>query len=225
MHGLCSYHLLKNLKSSFGGKKREKNIAEHFNRAVRAYSKTDFEFHMKQLDEINTGIRSHLKDIGYEKWSRAYMTNNRFFTMTSNIIESYINDARTTFAILVTKQEKILRENSMESKKMKVSTSSSILYQINDGCASYLVNMKERTCICNQFQVDSISCAHALAVITKIKEDSYLYSYCSVFYTTNMYIQTYSASIFPLGDHNEWNVPDEATESIKQEQYQSILEN
>ncbi|XP_022863617.1 uncharacterized protein LOC111383711 [Olea europaea var. sylvestris] len=60
MHDLCSYHLLKNLKSSFGGKKGGKNIVEHFNRAVRVYSKIDFEFHMKQLDEINTGIRSHL---------------------------------------------------------------------------------------------------------------------------------------------------------------------
>ncbi|XP_022888669.1 uncharacterized protein LOC111404142 [Olea europaea var. sylvestris] len=124
----------------------------------------------------------------------------------------HINDARATFTILTTKQEKKLRENSVESKKMKVSTSSSILYHVNDGYASYLVNMEERTCTCNYFQVDKIPCAHALAVIAKIKEDSY--SYCSVFYTTNMYIQTYSASIFPLGDHNEWNVPDEVRARI-----------
>lgn len=90
------------------------------------------------------------KDIGYEKWSRAYMTNNIFSTMTSNIVESvnsvtkamkgcpieplleslryllqewfvkHINDARATFTTLATKQEKKLRENSVESKKMKV---------------------------------------------------------------------------------------------------------
>ncbi|XP_022891806.1 uncharacterized protein LOC111406650 [Olea europaea var. sylvestris] len=120
---------------------------------------------------------------------------------------NHINDARATFTILATKQEKKLRENFVESKKMKVSTLSSILYQVNDGCASYLVNMEERTYTCNQFQVDRIPCAHALAVIAKIKEDSY--SYCLVFYITNMYIQTYSASIFPLGNYNEWNVPDE----------------
>lgn len=47
MHELYSYHFLKNIKSYFGGKKKEKNIVKHFNRSVRAYSKNDFEIHMK----------------------------------------------------------------------------------------------------------------------------------------------------------------------------------
>ena len=55
--------------------------------------------------------------------------------------------------------------------------------------------------------MDKIPCAHALAVIAKIKGDSY--SYCSVYYTTDMYIRTYMGAIFPLGDHNDWNVPEE----------------
>lgn len=94
----------------------------------------------------------------------------------------------------------------------KTSTSSLLLCQVNDACTSYLLNMEERTCTCNQFQVNKISCAHALAIIAKIKKNSY--SNCLVYYRTNMYIQTYSGTIFPLGDRNDWNVSDEVKTRI-----------
>ncbi|XP_022893122.1 uncharacterized protein LOC111407708 [Olea europaea var. sylvestris] len=64
MHGIFSYHLLKNLKTHCA--KSGHNVTHAFNSAIRAYT----------------------LNVGYEKWSRLHMPTNRYSTMTSNIVES-----------------------------------------------------------------------------------------------------------------------------------------
>ncbi|XP_055962166.1 uncharacterized protein LOC130015647 [Mercurialis annua] len=44
---------------------------------------------MAELDSINVAIRPYLVGVGLEKWARAYSTENRYWTMTSNIAESF----------------------------------------------------------------------------------------------------------------------------------------
>uniref|UniRef100_A0A803P540 MULE transposase domain-containing protein n=1 Tax=Cannabis sativa TaxID=3483 RepID=A0A803P540_CANSA len=68
-HGLCAYHLLNNLKSAL-------KFTGHdvlFDNCSRAYTKSDFEFYMRQMESIKLRIRQD----GYEKWARAYSTRKR----------------------------------------------------------------------------------------------------------------------------------------------------
>ena len=85
-HGICMYHLLNNLKSTF--KKSDNTINDAFFGAARAYTKQGFNYHMKQLEEIDEGIPNYLSQIGMHKWARVYCKANRFDLMTSNIAES-----------------------------------------------------------------------------------------------------------------------------------------
>ncbi|XP_022861119.1 uncharacterized protein LOC111381558 [Olea europaea var. sylvestris] len=85
-HGICSYHLLQNLKHYYG--KSGENITQAFNSAVRAYTLEEFEYNMHRLHTMNENITRYLVEVGPEKWSRIHMPVNRFSTMTSNIVES-----------------------------------------------------------------------------------------------------------------------------------------
>lgn len=76
----------------------------------------------------------------------------------------------------------------------QASTSSSILYQVIDNCASYLLNIEKNIYTCNKFQVDNIS--YVFVGIAKIKEDSY--SYWSLYLTVEMHIQTYNGTVSRL---------------------------
>ncbi|XP_022851497.1 uncharacterized protein LOC111373222 [Olea europaea var. sylvestris] len=58
MHGICSYHLLKNLKSHYA--KSGHNVTYAFNSVVRDYTMDEFEYQMQQLDSINEDIRGYL---------------------------------------------------------------------------------------------------------------------------------------------------------------------
>ncbi|XP_060960706.1 uncharacterized protein LOC115723905 [Cannabis sativa] len=43
---------------------------------------------MAEIDGLDKRIRSYLKKVSYEKWSRIHNKNKRYSTMTSNIVES-----------------------------------------------------------------------------------------------------------------------------------------
>ncbi|XP_060968510.1 uncharacterized protein LOC133036059 [Cannabis sativa] len=78
-HGYCIFHLLSNLKTKF--KKNAKHFRGPFFAAAKAYMEIEFEFHMRELDNLDKRIRPYLEQIGHEKWSR-------YSTMTSNIAKA-----------------------------------------------------------------------------------------------------------------------------------------
>ncbi|XP_050229141.1 uncharacterized protein LOC126678282 [Mercurialis annua] len=70
-HCVCMFHLLNNIKMNF--KKNAKNIKEPFFGAAKAYTEKDFNYHMKELDELDARIRPYLEGIGNKRWSRFYV--------------------------------------------------------------------------------------------------------------------------------------------------------
>ena len=85
-HCYCVYHLLSNLKATF--KKNASKLDKPFFAAARAYTERKFEYHMSELDSLDIRVRPYLQQVGYHKWSRYHCKNNRYSTMTSNIVES-----------------------------------------------------------------------------------------------------------------------------------------
>lgn len=57
-HGLCCFHVLANVTKKYG--KSGHNITTPYNGAARAYTKSEFNYHMSQLDMINPKIRGYL---------------------------------------------------------------------------------------------------------------------------------------------------------------------
>ncbi|XP_022874264.1 uncharacterized protein LOC111393098 [Olea europaea var. sylvestris] len=239
-HRICSYHLLQNLKSYFG--KSGHNITQAFNSVVRAYTLAEFEYNMQQFDSINPKIIAYLAEVNPEKWSRFHMPANRYSIMTSNIVESvnavtktvknfpvvalldslrqtiqywFYKDRDTafsTFTKLSGNYEKILRDMSYDLRNFTVSRTNQTIFSVCDDSLSFIVDMEQCTCTSRTFQVDQLPCLHTLAIIAMMKMDAY--DYCSYFYTRDAYINAYKHIVFPIGNINEWTVPDEVLNVI-----------
>ncbi|XP_022847669.1 uncharacterized protein LOC111370215 [Olea europaea var. sylvestris] len=226
-HGICSYHLLQNLKSRYG--KSGKNITQTFNLAVRAYTLSEYEYNMQQLDTINGKIRGYLDSVGPSKWSRFHMPTNRYSTMTSNIVESinavtesvknypivalleslrqtiqswfcrHRESAQATFTTLSSKYEKQMREMSTDMRNLRA------MFSANYENLTFVVDIEGHTRTCRMLQVDQLPCPHAVVVIASVKMDPY--EFCSYYYTREAYKNTYNETVFPVGNPNEWIMP------------------
>ncbi|XP_022869100.1 uncharacterized protein LOC111388577 [Olea europaea var. sylvestris] len=215
-HGICSYHLLQNLKSQYG--RSGQNITQAFNAAVHAYTLLEYEYYMQQLDSINQKIRGYLvlyymlsyddihintfnmDEVGPERWSRFHMPSNRYSTMTSNIVElvnavtKHKEDAQGTLTTLSIKYEKKIREMSTDMRNLWVSPINQAMFSVSGESSSFVVDIENRTCTCRMLQVDQLSCPHALAVFASMKMDPY--EYCSYYYTSEAFRNTYQETIF-----------------------------
>ncbi|XP_022871448.1 protein FAR1-RELATED SEQUENCE 5-like [Olea europaea var. sylvestris] len=257
-HGICSYHLLQNLKSRYG--RSGQNITQAFNVAVRAYTLLEYEYYMQQLGSINEKIRSYLvlyymlsyddihintfnmDEVGPEKWSHFHMRSNRYSTMTSNIVESvnavttsaknypilalleslrqilqswfcrHKEDAQGTFTTLSIKYEKKMREMSTDMRNLRVFPINQAMFSVSGESSSFVVDIENRTCTCRMLQVDQLPCPHALAVFASMKMDPY--EYCSYYYTSEAFRNTYQETIFPVGNPAEWIVPNDVHDIV-----------
>lgn len=72
---------------------------------------------------------------------------------------------------------------------------------------SRIVNMKEKTCRCFEFNHDQLSCIHVSAASKNLHMG--VYEYCSYYYTTKALKETYTATVYPLGNSSTWELPDE----------------
>ncbi|XP_050223969.1 uncharacterized protein LOC126673758 [Mercurialis annua] len=239
-HGICMFHLLNNIKTHF--KRNAKKIKDPFFAAARAYTESEFDYHMKELDKLDERIKPYLQGIGYKRWSRHHSYTNRFKTMTSNLAESlnaailharelpvttllmhlhdlqqeysytHRNIAMQTRTTLTPVYEKILSYNYTNSLKLQVKPSTNELITVKDNGRKHTVDMKERTCTCNKFEIDEIPCQHALAILNEMHQEPY--KYCSKYYTTASMLATYSETVFPIEKEDEWKIPQEVKDMI-----------
>ncbi|XP_050229212.1 uncharacterized protein LOC126678351 [Mercurialis annua] len=191
-HGICIYHLLNNVRGKF--RKDSENIRIYFISAAKAYIVEKFKFHMTQLDNIDAGIRKYLTEVGFDKWARTEANHNRYCTMTSNIVESmnavntaarslpvyalleflratiqewhhkYRTLAKSTTSILITKADKNLKKKYIASLPLKVVPLNDFDHDVHDMAIIYTVNIEKKIRMCRRFQLDGISCIHAVAV-------------------------------------------------------------
>ncbi|XP_022899268.1 uncharacterized protein LOC111412565 [Olea europaea var. sylvestris] len=180
-HGICSYYLLQNLKSCY--ERSGQNITQALNVTVRAYTLSEYEYNMQQLDSINGKIMGYLDDVGPERWSRFHIPSNRYSIMTSNIVKHREN-AQGTFMTLSSKYEKQIREMSTDMINLRVSLVNQAMFLISDESSSFIVHIENRTCKYRMLQVDQLPCPQALTMFASMKMDPY--EYCSYYYTSEV---------------------------------------
>ncbi|KAA0061274.1 uncharacterized protein E6C27_scaffold455G001170 [Cucumis melo var. makuwa] len=83
-HGLCAFHLLKNLKKNH----KSLPMEDSFNKCARAYTPLKFEYYMRQLEQLSPSMRHELEAVGRHKWARAFFKRKRYQVITTNISES-----------------------------------------------------------------------------------------------------------------------------------------
>jgi hypothetical protein len=67
----------------------------------------------------------------------------------------------------------------------------------------FVVNLKERTCSCRQWQVPGLPCKHALAFITSLR-NAHIRHYVDLYYSIEKFRAAYAQLIPAMPDKTQW---------------------
>ncbi|XP_022156830.1 uncharacterized protein LOC111023664 [Momordica charantia] len=84
--------------------------------------------------------------------------------------------------------------------------------EVSDGLKRVRVNLNARTCECKEFDYFQFPCSHAIAATTYWNVNRY--TLCSPAYTIQTLINTYVEPVYPLGDKDDWILPDDFVDRI-----------
>ncbi|XP_017984329.1 PREDICTED: uncharacterized protein LOC108663624 [Theobroma cacao] len=97
-HGLCNYHLGKNVKNKF----KCEDVAAIFTMAANYYRVANFDRHMNQLKQLCKPAYDSLMRLGPKRWAHAQSLVRRYKLMTSNTAECINSCLRHGRKILIT---------------------------------------------------------------------------------------------------------------------------
>ncbi|KAL5554741.1 hypothetical protein UlMin_042142 [Ulmus minor] len=162
---------------------------------------------MNTLTLVQPWLGPYLEEVGYERWSRAYLEGHRYNIMTTNIsecinailvkerelpittlaeemrslVQRWHYERRTEVekykTLLTPSTETLLSEQYQLSMRMRLNPTSDTLYTILDGGKNGVVDLQSRTCSCKRFQLEQLPCVHAMIAIRHSKRD--VYDFCS----------------------------------------------
>ncbi|XP_062114565.1 uncharacterized protein LOC133825667 [Humulus lupulus] len=182
-HGACYHHISMNVVAKF---KTDHCHVLMYN-AAYAFRKSEFHANFEKIKSKDPAIAQYLEGMGFDMWSRAYFPGNSFNNKT--------RDARsfpiTTFVEFIhfTLQSWFWRHE----------------FHVLDGELNGEVDLLNKTCTCGVFQIIGIPCAHALS--GSLKRGVNFYSLCSDYYKIETWRSSYTESIYPTGNKEEWIVP------------------
>ncbi|VFQ78817.1 unnamed protein product [Cuscuta campestris] len=115
--------------------------------------------------------------------------------------------ASSTTTILPKKLESELISLQRDAFKMKVKPACPYEFKIVDRWTrSFVVNLRDKTCTCDNFQLDQFICVHAVAAVAS-RPGLSCYNFISPYYKRESLLATYSGIVHPLGDKSSWDIP------------------
>ncbi|XP_019257721.1 PREDICTED: uncharacterized protein LOC109235932 [Nicotiana attenuata] len=208
-HYSFMWHTWTNIRASL--KKGHLKLSELYFATARSYTLDEFNERMSKIEEIDPCVKAYLYNIGYHRWSRVHATVNRTWTMTSNIAESL--NAVTKYArelpiVELLEYMRTLLERWMKEKLLKAKGEGF------NKLHPYSTRWCEALCClsCGQFQLDELSCPHALAALRHMDET--FDQYCSSYYTRKNLLRTYEIPVKSLPDESKWNVPQHISQEV-----------
>ena len=116
------------------------------------------------------------------------------------MLTNHINASKKWRSVVGLKTEEKLLANIMRSGPISVMPYIRGTFRVFTGEVYLVVDMNERSCSCMSWQMSSLPCAHACAVIRYSKQDVYDYvDTCFLLSTHNL---IYSGQFQPLATHN-----------------------
>ncbi|XP_057808425.1 uncharacterized protein LOC131022899 [Salvia miltiorrhiza] len=229
-HGLCFYHIQKNL-ARFG-----RHVAEIYKNAAYSYRHEVFNLSFAALEAHHrAGAYKRLTDIGVERWARSKCPVRRYSFMTSNAAESM--NARLLWARRLPvcamlevyrstveqwfdqrRAEALARDHEMTKeafRKLSLSVESGRRYTVR-GTTTHVfkvelenkttfVDLQSWTCDCREFDLDMIPCRHACAAIRHANLN--VYDFVGRYFKQHALLQTYAARVEPVPQPDTWDVP------------------
>ncbi|XP_022853292.1 uncharacterized protein LOC111374787 [Olea europaea var. sylvestris] len=179
-HGYCMYYIQSNLKTRHRGS----DIVALFRRATEIYG---FEEFMKFVGEIEHQSESACK---LQQW---------FYDRRE--------ESQNCTSVLASAQKDRLFKTLKVAKALFVEPLDQFCFSVK--CrrnVGYIVDLNDNTRTCRQFPLESLPCAHAVAVT--MHRGFPPYSLCSHYYMVDFWRAAYTETIFPLSNEVELKVPD-----------------
>ncbi|KAL9308344.1 putative transposase, MuDR, plant, Zinc finger, SWIM-type [Arabidopsis thaliana] len=189
-HGLCTFHLQKNLETHFRGS----SLIPVYYAASRVYTKTKFDSLFWEITNSDKKLAQYLWEVDVRKWSRAYFPSNRYNIMTSNLAESvnallkqnreypivclfesirsimtrWFNERREessqhSSAVTINVGKKIKASYDTSTQWLEVCQVNQEEFEVKGDTKTHLDNLDKRTCTCCMFDIDKFPCAHGIA--------------------------------------------------------------
>ncbi|XP_073049412.1 uncharacterized protein [Primulina eburnea] len=114
--------------------------------------------------------------------------------LTSKWFNKHRNAIGSATKTLTPSTKAILRANFTLSQRLKASQLDAFEYTLYGDGNDEVVNLSDRSCSCRVFQIEKITCAHAIAAIYGTKLD--LYDFCSPYYSSQMWALSYADTIY-----------------------------
>ncbi|XP_070008093.1 uncharacterized protein [Nicotiana sylvestris] len=206
-HGICIYHLEKNLKQ-----RRVRNtVLNLFQSAARVYLQSEFDDFMSQIAVVDKKTFIYLMEEPPGRWARSHCPRRRYDMLTTNIVESMNNvlrrarelplltmmdfiqeklqswfyERRTTaegiFREISNWAEATLEEKIKPAFTFRVLPIDRLKFNVKEGGMEFIVDLDKRICDCCQFQLDEIPCEHAITAIDSIYQKNLAFLLCLLF--------------------------------------------
>ncbi|XP_012835819.1 PREDICTED: uncharacterized protein LOC105956512 [Erythranthe guttata] len=227
----CARHLYANFRAKFPGPKLRKLFwiavnactEEDFQDAMNSIKAADFGAH-KWLIETCKEDPSTWSKHGFDRITKVdHVTNNMTESFNAwmgkmrqkpviSMLEWYRTKVMKRF---FTRQQKALswqtrlppnvnakvEKNQRQGRKFLAIPASEYLFEVYDD-KKYIINLREKTCQCNEWQVCGVPCKHAMSCILYMRYDPV--DYVSPYLTTEAYLRTYSGMINAIPDESKW---------------------
>ncbi|XP_050937736.1 uncharacterized protein LOC127148299 [Cucumis melo] len=107
-------------------------------------------------------------------------------------------------SVLSSWAEGLIRKLVDESRSFIVNPVSEVEFQVVDGGKNFLVKLNCNSCSCLFWDLEEISCAHALIVIRSLNLNPY--AFVSQYYYATVLCATYGGLVRSIGNHTDWSV-------------------
>ncbi|KAG7636074.1 Zinc finger PMZ-type [Arabidopsis thaliana x Arabidopsis arenosa] len=205
-HGLCTFHLQKNLETHFIGS----SLIPVYYAASRVYTKTEF-------DSLFWEITNSDKKLAQYLWENREYPIVCLFESIRSIMTRWFNERREESsqhpsAVTINVGKKMNASYDTSTRWLEVCQVNQEEFEVKGDTKTHLVNLDKRTCTCCMFDIDKFPCAHGIASAKHINLNENMF--VDEFHSTYRWRQAYSESIHPNGDMEYWEIPETISEVI-----------
>ncbi|KAK3229112.1 hypothetical protein Dsin_000993 [Dipteronia sinensis] len=201
-HTIYCWHFSENIKKRF----HRKDVAKIIDKAARSYREFKYNRHIEELRNLHKGntiialLPVHTSGLAYTVPKEEFIRN-----MLQRWFHNRHQAAQSMRYQLTDASHLVILERVKKCSYMTVNPVDWNIFSVKLKEKQWTVNLAQKTCTCNKFQMDHFPCSHALATARERNLD--LTSLCADYYKRETRIDAYSVPIMPVGHPSSWVVP------------------
>ncbi|XP_025678958.1 uncharacterized protein [Arachis hypogaea] len=153
-------HIWKNFIKHFKDQQTKNLVWE----CARCTTFQEFNTAMEKMKKVNTGAWEYLQRFEPAVWTKAYFSHGpKVDNITNNMCEVW-----NAKIVEYQKLDEIIKPSANKWRAIWAGDSNKVLFEVHRGNHKVGVNLQQRTCTCNVWQLTGMPCRHAVVAMYKI---------------------------------------------------------